>query len=248
MKYLFLLIPVSIFGLYFFSTAEFFEEEEPEKNIKEKLMSNSQTMKYVPDEVPENMSVATKKERFYHLLVPAVQKVHSEWMTRYLSVLDDMENSKNLKKINDLKTKHNVQSDEELLAVLKPHPPSIVLAQAAMESAWATSRFFTEANNIFGMWSVNPDEPRIAAGEARENERIIWLRKFGSIEESVREYYKLMARGHAYEEFREIRLKTDDVFEIIQKLDRYSEIGDKYIQELGSMIKFNKLTKYDIQE
>ena len=33
--------------------------------------------------------------------------------------------------------------------------------------------------------------------------------------------------------------------EMIQKLDKYSEMGDRYTKELGSLIKYNKLTKYD---
>ena len=31
-------------------------------------------------------------------------------------------------------------------------PPSLILAQAANESAWGTSRFATEGNNLFGQW------------------------------------------------------------------------------------------------
>ncbi|MEA1983854.1 MAG: glucosaminidase domain-containing protein, partial [Campylobacterota bacterium] len=144
-----------------------------------------------------------------------------------------------------LKDIYKVTSDEKLLLALKPHPQSIALAQAAMESAWATSRFFVEAKNIFGMWSSNPNEPRIAANEKRGGSKTIWLRKFTTVEESVREYYKLMGRGKAFREFRKVRYETNDPFKIILKLDKYSEIGDKYAEELGSMIRYNKFKKFD---
>ncbi|MEA3370702.1 MAG: glucosaminidase domain-containing protein [Campylobacterota bacterium] len=191
------------------------------------------------------MTVKEKKARFYALVEPAVQKVHAELTVQYKRVKSDIEADKETQEMARLKEIYKVESDEKLLLALKPHPQSIAIAQAAMESAWATSRFFVKAKNIFGMWSVNPDEPRIAASEMRSGTRTIWLKKFATIEESVREYYKLMGRGFAFDEFRRVRSETEDVFLIIEKLDRYSEIGDKYAEELGSMIRYNKLLKYD---
>ena len=200
---------------------------------------------FTAKEIPANMSVATKKKRFYALLVPAVEKVHTELMIEYLRVKENVLNETNADEISRLKLIYKAKSDEELLYALKPHPQSIVLAQAAMESAWATSRFFREANNVFGMWSSNKNEPRIAAGEKRGGKRTIWLRKFDSIEDSVRAYYKLMARGKAYKEFRKTRYQTADVHEIVKKLDKYSEIGELYGKELSQVIRYNKLIKYD---
>ena len=95
------------------------------------------------------------------------------------------------------------------------------------------------------MWSSNKNEPRIAAAEKRGGKKTIWLRKFDSIEDSVRAYYKLMARGKAFKEFRELRYKSEDVHKIVKKLDKYSEIGELYGKELSQVIKYNRLTKYD---
>ncbi len=196
--------------------------------------------------VPKKMSTAEKKRRFYKLLVPAVEKVHAELMSRYYKIRRDMINKKNRGEINRLKKRYRVGSDIELLYALYPHPQSITIAQAAMESAWATSRFFREANNIFGMWSKNENEPRISAGVKRNGNRTIWLRKFDTIEDSVRAYYDLLAGGKAFKEFRKMRYQTSDVFEILKKLDKYSEIGHLYAKELGQVIRYNKLEKYDL--
>jgi len=210
------------------------------------VASNSPSQaKYVSNEVPKKMTVQTKKERFYYLVEPAVQKVHAELTKQYLEIKEDLQKGRNESKTSKLKKAYRVKTDKELLLALKPHPQSVAIAQAAMESGWATSRFFVQANNIFGMWSSNPNEARIAAGEKRGGTRTIWLRKFDTVEESVREYYKLMGRGRAYKKFRQTRYETDDVFQIIKKLDKYSEIGKKYVKELGSVIRYNKLTKYD---
>ena len=55
----------------------------------------------------------------------------------------------------------------------------------------------------------------------------------------------MMGRGNAYKDFRDVRYETDDVKKIVKELDHYSEIGEKYTKELASMIRYNKLTKYD---
>ncbi len=186
---------------------------------------------YMADFVPKNMSISTKKARFYYLIVPVVQKVHKELMEKHNSVLKDMKNSTNRREIQELKKVYRIVTDKELLLALKPHPQSIVLAQAAMESAWATSRFFVQANNIFGVWSTNRFQKRIAAGEKRDGTKTIWLRKFDTLEDSVRQYYKMIATAKVYREFRILRYNSNDVMKMVKKLDRYSEIGEKYTRE-----------------
>ena len=199
---------------------------------------------YIAKHIPKNMSVFSKKERFYQLLVPSIKKVHAQLMEEFLRIHSYVQNNKEQKELSKLRKKYKVSTNEALLLVLKPHPPSIVIAQAAMESAWATSRFFSKANNVFGMWSYKKNEARIAAGMKR-NGKTIWLRKFDSIEDSIVAYYKLMSQGRAFKEFRRTRYETDDVFQIIKKLDKYSEIGSLYGKELGKIIRYNKLRKYD---
>lgn len=201
--------------------------------------------KYVANTLIENMSVSNKKKRFFTLLVPTVKKVHAEFLKQYINTLKDLQNGTNMPKIIRLKKLYKVSSDEELLRALKPHPKSITLAQAAMESSWATSRFFKKANNVFGVWSVNKKEARVAALEKRGGTKTVWLRKFNSIEDSVREYYKMMGRSKAFKEFREVRYESHDVYKIIKKLNNYSEIKHAYAKELAHVIRYNKLTKYD---
>lgn len=201
--------------------------------------------KYTPQKIPKNLSTQAKKKRFLYLILPPTQVVHKKLMQRYLKIADDMKHSRNKDEIEALKREYTATSDKDLLARLKPHPVSIALAQAAMESSWATSRFFVEANNVFGMWSKNPKEPRIAAGEQRGGKVTIWLRKFDTIADSIEAYYELMAKGKAYSKFRKLRLETDDPFIITQGLDRYSEIGQAYIDEINDVIRHNNFTKYD---
>jgi Bax protein len=194
--------------------------------------------------VPEKMTVKEKKARFKGLLGPVVDKVYLELYVQYMDIKEALEKGTHSKKIIALKEEYKAETDEELLAALKPHPRSIVLAQAAMESAWGTSRFFLEAKNAFGIWSYDSSEPRIAAGEQRDG-TTIWLKKYKSIYASVKDNYRVLARGDGFQEFRQLRLVTDNPYELVKTLDRYSEKGSAYGKSLASMIRFNKFASYD---
>lgn len=212
---------------------------------RESGKSTVETASYVFDHVPDKMTVQEKKERFRQLLVPAVQKVYTELEQLHLEINAKINSGKDSSMIEQLKLDYKAASDTELLEKLKPHPMSIVLAQAAMESAWATSRFFREAKNVFGVWSFDSNEPRIAAGEKR-GDKTIWLKKYGSIEDSIRDNYRVLALGSAYVEFRKQRVISSDPFELVKYLDKYSELGDKYGEELAAVIRYNKFNKLDL--
>ncbi|HCM47721.1 MAG TPA: hypothetical protein DIS98_09550 [Colwellia sp.] len=194
-------------------------------------------------ELPK-MTVQEKKSRFKALIVPAVKTVYAQLMTRYETVKATLDAGESNADIDRLKDEYKATSDAELLMALKPHPKSIALAQAAMESSWATSRFFRVAYNIFGVWSFDEDEPRVAALQKR-GDKTIWVKKYASIEDSVFDYYRTLARSSAFVEFRKARMTTNDPFVLVTKLDHYSEKGSLYGEELTSIIKFNKFDSYD---
>jgi len=190
------------------------------------------------------MTVQEKKARFKSLIVPAVDTVYAELMTRYQKVKATVDAGGTNDDIEALKVEYKASNNEELLMALKPHPKSIAIAQAAMESSWATSRFFNVAYNIFGVWSFDEDEPRVAALKKR-GDKTIWVKKYDSIEAAVYDYYRTLGRSSAFAEFRQTRMETEDPFVLVKKLDKYSEKGALYGEELTSIIKFNKFDQYD---
>ncbi|PKQ67005.1 hypothetical protein BZG01_09400 [Labilibaculum manganireducens] len=139
---------------------------------------------------------------------------------------------------------YNCNEIPELKIRLKPHPASIVLGQAALESGWGSSRFFNEGNNVFGIWSYDAGENRIQALVGRDSTRI-YVISYASIEESVNDYFETIARVNAYDEFRQERYISEKPFELIPLLNKYSEIGDVYTDKLKQLIESNDLTKYD---
>ena len=193
---------------------------------------------------PPEMTVEEKKARFKKLVLPAVKKVYGELKKQYLKVAEALADGGDLKQFSQLQQTYDADSPQELLRALKPHPISIALAQAAMESSWGTSRFFTKANNLFGVWSFDENEPRIAAGQKRGDETI-WVKKYPSIEASVRDYYRILARGGAYDEFRRLKMRTSDPFQLVTHLDSYSEKGAAYGEQLAAIIEHNDFHSYD---
>jgi len=193
--------------------------------------------------VPKNMSVAEKKKRFFALLVPAVDDAYKKLYKQYLQAKYNIQHHINQEEIKVLKKKYKVTTDRDLLIALKPHPISITLAQAAMESAWGTSRFFTEENNIFGVHGKSAKG--CVAAAVKKGNGTVWVKKYKSLEDAIEAYYYMLSTVANYKRFKKLNYEGKSVYEIIQGLKEYSERADGYVIELASMIRFNKLTKYD---
>lgn len=132
----------------------------------------------------------------------------------------------------------------ELLRKIGTLPNSVVLAQAAVESGWGQSRIFLEGNNLFGIWSFDPGEPRIAAGEKRDT-RTVWLRSYNNMSESIISYFEMLSTSHAFKELRNARTTTSDPIMLLPHLKNFSERRNAYTRQLKAMIQQNDLTRYD---
>jgi Bax protein len=194
--------------------------------------------------IPKNMSVQEKKARFYALIIPAINEAYKELEAQYKETKKLIDNDPKSPKLVALMQSYHAKDLHDLLVRMKLHPRSIVIAQAAMESAWATSRFFREGKNIFGVWSYKADEPRIAAGIKR-GKTTIYLKKYNSLVDSVKDYYKTIAIKKIFSQFRAHRMQTQDPYVLVKYLNKYSERGDEYCKEIASMIRHNHLTQYD---
>jgi uncharacterized FlgJ-related protein len=138
---------------------------------------------------------------------------------------------------------------DTLLRRVDTIPPSLVLAQAAEESGWGTSRFAAEGNALFGMWTwggkgVVPLQQRSDLG----NYKIAY---YETPLQSVVAYMNNLNTHQAYRELRarraELRKAGVKVSgrELAKTLTRYSERGQAYVNSLLSLIKMNKLQLTD---
>lgn len=204
----------------------------------------NENTKYTANIVPKNMTVQEKKQRFRDLVVPAVEKVYADLDAKYREAKKIIDSGKIDAKIEKLMKAYSAKSPQDLLVRMKPHAKSVAIAQAAMESAWATSRFTRVANNLFGVWSFNKNEPRVAAGEKR-GKKTIYVKKYANLEASIRDYYRVLAVGRVFGAFRAEKMKSNDPYKLVKKLDKYSEKGAEYGKELKSMIKYNRFYEFD---
>ena len=205
--------------------------------------------KPTPPAPKKPLSVKERKKQFIEKTLPSILRVKAELDQQYAHVMElskkeslsDSESSV----IETLKTRYKVEGIPCLLNRLQTHPVSIVLAQAALETGWGTSRFYTEANNIFGIWSYNKNEPRIAASETR-GEKTIYVKKYATLDASIEGYFKMMATGRAYKAFRDARKSETNPFKLIAHLTHYSELREEYVKRLYYVIKSNRFYQYDV--
>ena len=194
------------------------------------------------------LDVQNKKQAFINIMLPSILLAKHQLEEDRIKVLALEKKREPLsdeeeRYLANLKKDYKCHTSKELLLRLSTHPTSIVLAQAAIESGWGTSRFYKEANNVFGVWSYSKNEPRIKAMEDREG-KSVYVRKYDALPESIISYFKTIARG-PYSEFRAAREKISEVSVLISYLEVYSELREEYVKRLDQLIQYNKLEKYD---
>ncbi len=132
-----------------------------------------------------------------------------------------------------------------LLERIDEIPESMVLAQAAIESAWGTSRFARQANNLFGQWCFSRGcglVPRQrSAGASHE------VAKYKSIDQAVAAYFLNINSHPAYQQVRDIRRRAREAqqplrgYDMVSGLKHYSAKGLAYVDILRAMIRGNRL-------
>ena len=164
---------------------------------------------------------------------------------------NDLKYLKNiLKKYNISSTnKHKIDLINELLFNVNVIPNSIVLAQAANESGWGTSRFAREYNALFGQYTY--DENKGVIPFEREQGKKHLIKNFTSINKSVESYLKNINSHYAYKNFRKLRSQMRDLnndFNIkilTNALDVYAE-DESYVETINKIIDSNNLNQFDL--
>ncbi|AWB67939.1 glucosaminidase [Saccharobesus litoralis] len=204
--------------------------------------------------------VQFKKTQFFRLMLPLVLQSNLAILSERRSAATLSLKSKPFKELcikygvitrkalskgEKLTSKHRTQ----LLRRVDIVPPSLALAQAAEESGWATSRFTLEGNALFGQWDFSgkgmiPKEQRTELGN-------YGLARFKSPLDSVKGYMLNLNRNRAYAKLRQLRhqnrmlRKPSTGLALATTLDKYSERGQHYVDGVQSLIRYNKLQKYD---
>jgi Bax protein len=128
-------------------------------------------------------------------------------------------------------------------------PASMVLAQASVESAWGTSRFAREGNNLFGMRTYEPGTGMVPK---RRPAGATWeVAAYNTVTEGLAAYIHNLNTHDPYLRLRASRAslrkqnKPISGSVLVDGLRSYSEQGYEYVAKIRGMIQSNDLAKYD---
>lgn len=220
-------------------------------NLKELNEKREGNYVYSDDGIDlRKLSGVKRKNAFIKLLLPGIKVVQKE-------IICERENIEYLSKIKNytpeekkylvnIFSKYRVKYGDfkSLKSRLIVYPTSLILTQGAIESAWGTSRFFREGNNIFGIWSSNKNEPRIKAGQSR-GKFTAYLRAYPNLKDCIGDLVLTLSRLNVYEPLRRAVNRGDSPSEIARYLNKYSEQGEVYVKKVQGVLNYNKFQQYD---
>ena len=198
------------------------------------------------------MDPEVRKKKFIEYLLPAVVIIRERLLDDLHHVEFIEEKLKNNKEIylNDsiflsaMMEKYKTDSLNELKKRIFPHPVSLALTQAVLESGWGTSSICRKGHNLFGVLSFSPEESRLKM-QFNDSEDDIYLRTYEDVIQSVDHYFLLISRVSSYKKFREKRWEGASTSQLLKLLDSYHE-AEEYEELAKSIIMNNKLTRFDM--
>ncbi|KGJ97940.1 glucosaminidase domain-containing protein [Colwellia psychrerythraea] len=203
--------------------------------------------------------IPTKKRQFFAFIRPAIEAKNNElaqdrtklayWHEQIsigLGLTDEEQASLqiliNTYRIN--KKASTLQQINDLMVRVDIIPTSLVLVQAANESAWGTSRFARIGLNFFGIWCYRTGCGMVPGG--RNTGAKHEVAAFQSVDAAVSGYFNNINKHNAYHVFRTIRaeLRAQDQplsSEILATgLLPYSERGAQYVLDITDMLRHNR--------
>jgi Bax protein len=208
---------------------------------------------------------ATKKREFFNYMLPMIRESNDkirEERRQLLRIADMIKTGTNIDSsdldfVGGLQVRYRVRHQGDLSATVDALlirvdvvPASLVLAQAANESGWGTSRFARQANNMFGVWCFTKGcgLTPLARAEGLTHE----VARYDSVQDSIDAYIRTLNTNSAYVELRDIRANSREMaehftgHELAEGLLRYSERGKDYVEEIKMMIRVNDLHRYTL--
>ena len=214
---------------------------------------------YLPHDLSELNQAQERKGLFLHFMLPYVLEanIRVETQRAHLIILDAKLKvgtplaGADVEWLEKLGAEYGIQSDDldELLRRVDVMPPSLALAQSAIESGWGTSRFAQEGNAPFGQWTTMKYEGLVPRD--REEGKTHKVRAYKAIGDSVASYLRNLNSHRAYRKFRDVRATFRaqglplDSLTMAKSLKLYSQTGDRYVKLLHRVIRENNLTSLD---
>jgi Bax protein len=211
----------------------------------------------IPDDWPAGLDGEQRKQLFIEMMLPLVAAANQRILADRARLSEMVGNggpssSGEKEWLEALAERYRSSPDDlaTLLARVDIIPPSLAIAQAAIESAWGASRFAKQGNALFGQWVWNPDLS-IRPAQQRANKGDYGIRRFATLAESTAHYVLNLNRHPAYRKLRLQRQRLrrsnsplrGDV--LANYLSAYSERGAHYAETLKTIISREKLGRFD---
>lgn len=213
----------------------------------------------VPDGLADVKHATDRKDVFLRVMLPLILEANErvQQQRAQLLVIDaklaagQALSGEQRARLQAIAGEYGVDADRTdlLLRRVDAVPPSLALAQAAIESGWGTSRFVLEGNAVFGQWAWGDEEGLVPLG--REDGKSHKIKSFQLLTDSVRAYVHNLNTHNAYRAFREKRLilraegKQLTGIALVPMLTAYSELKGRYLDLLRTIISANDLQPLD---
>ena len=208
----------------------------------------------LPRDLPNIDRVDRYQRDFFATILPAVRSVNAAILKQRRRIERYLHEERNAEPVPDwlADLARHYGSEPNAAALLERVdviPPSLALAQAALESGWGTSRFARKGNAVFGEHTLNADDGLKPRKRAADDP--VHVETFPSLLDSVVSYAMVLNAGAAYSGFRAVRTRQRrekgwlDGAELAGELAAYSERGAAYIADLRETITANRLERLD---
>jgi len=230
-----------------------FSQNNPSLSINNIEQAHQIQIPSIPADFKNIKDIDKKKKLFIHFMLPLIieeQKYirqKQELAQLMLSntteltepnVIDWFKRITKEYKIKD--TLSFAEKKKQLLNRLDELPTSLILAQAAIESGWGTSRFAIEGNSLFGEWTYN--NKNSLTPKQRSEGKSHQIKAFPTLQASIHSYMRNINRNPAYRELRAMRMEMRhnnqqlDASRLATGLHRYSQKGEEYVKMVQALL------------
>jgi len=208
----------------------------------------------LPSEIKKIENTKKRKDFFIQIILPLILAENNNIKSdrnKLFSVLNKSKNTKAEQGWLNSKFKQYGVANKDLSTLkirMDEVPVSMVIAQAAKETGWGTSRFAQEGNALFGQWTWSGEGIKPAGADDGSTHKVM---KFNVLQASVKAYQRNLNTHSSYKDFRGARaeLRDDgkklDSIILSKYLDKYAETGKEYVKILQKIIQQNNLIDFD---
>ena len=224
------------------------------EDVRKNKLVKPISLTLLPTEITKIEDVKKRKDLFIQIILPLIIAENNNIKLdrkKLFTILNKNKNSTAEQNWLNSKFKQYgvISKDLPTLKVrMDEIPTSMIIAQAAKETGWGTSRFAQEGNALFGQWTWLGEGIKPANADKDTTHKIM---KFNVLQASVKAYQRNLNTHSSYRDFRSARAEMRDNGEkmdstaLVEHLDSYAETGKEYVKILKQIIRQNNLEDFD---